>query len=169
MHHCADGDSGDSGDRFPRISLKITLYCMRIHVVIKLQISRGANGTGLRCLRCLRPRNDHCMHVETGHPDVFHHGLHREESLPCPPNLRHGRVAGRLGRPMRAGPPVAKRPCAAMVESIGREMHLPRGVPSSPGQPGYDAWRASRERLLHHQLDMLAEEARERGVRGSRT
>jgi hypothetical protein len=56
----------------------------------------------------------------------------------------------------------------AMVESIGREMHLPRGVPSSPGQSGYDAWRASRERLLHYQLDMLAEEARERGVRGSR-
>ena len=55
----------------------------------------------------------------------------------------------------------------AMVESLGREIHLPRGVPSSPNQPGYDLWRASRERLLHHQLDMLAEEARERGMSGS--
>ena len=51
----------------------------------------------------------------------------------------------------------------ALVESLAREMHLPRGVPSAPGQPGHIAWRAARERLLHHQLDMLAEEARERG------
>ena len=55
----------------------------------------------------------------------------------------------------------------AMVESLGREIHLPRGVPSSPNQSGYDLWRASRERLLHHQLDMLAEEARERSVSDS--
>jgi hypothetical protein len=51
----------------------------------------------------------------------------------------------------------------ALVESLAREMHLPRGVPSAPGQPGYVAWRAARERLLYHQLDMLAEEAREKG------
>ena len=163
MHHCADGDSGDSGDRFPRISLKFTLYCMRIHIVIKLQISRGANGTGLRCLRCLRPRNDHCMHITTGHPDALHHGSHHEESLPCPPNLRHGRVAGRLGRPMGAGPPIAKRPCARWSSRLDGRCTC-RGVPSAPNQPGYDMWRASREQLLHHQLDMLAEEARERGV-----
>jgi hypothetical protein len=56
----------------------------------------------------------------------------------------------------------------AMVESLAREMHLPRGVPSAPGQPGYVTWRAARERLLHHQLDMLAEEARAKGVGSSR-
>lgn len=51
-----------------------------------------------------------------------------------------------------------------MVESLAREMHLPPGVPSAPGQPGHLSWRAARESLLHHQLDMLAEEARERGL-----
>jgi hypothetical protein len=55
----------------------------------------------------------------------------------------------------------------ALVESLAREMHLPRGVPSAPGQPGYVTWRAARERLLYHQLDMLAEEARAKGVGGS--
>jgi hypothetical protein len=53
----------------------------------------------------------------------------------------------------------------ALVESFARDIHLPRGVPSAPGQPGHASWRAARERLLYHQLDMLAEEAREQGRR----
>ena len=57
----------------------------------------------------------------------------------------------------------------ALIESLAREMHLPRGVPSAPGQPGYVSWRAARENLLHHQLDMLAEERRRREVSRSRT
>jgi hypothetical protein len=55
-----------------------------------------------------------------------------------------------------------------LVESLAREMHLPRGVPSAPGQPGYVSWRAARENLLPHQLDMLAEERRRREVSSSR-
>jgi hypothetical protein len=75
-------------------------------------------------------------------------------------------------RPTRTGAGRSAADCRtaarALVETLAREMHLPRGVPSAPGQPGYVAWRAARERLLHHQLDMLAEEARERGVGSSR-
>ena len=56
----------------------------------------------------------------------------------------------------------------ALVESLAREMHLPRGVPSAPGQPGYVSWRAARENLLHHQLEMLAEERRRREMSSSR-
>jgi hypothetical protein len=53
----------------------------------------------------------------------------------------------------------------ALVESFARDIHLPRGVPSARGQPGHASWRAARERLLYHQLDMLAEEAREEACR----
>jgi hypothetical protein len=53
----------------------------------------------------------------------------------------------------------------ALVESFARDIHLPRGVPSAPGQPGHASWRGARERLLRHQLDMLAEEAREQAGR----
>jgi hypothetical protein len=53
----------------------------------------------------------------------------------------------------------------ALVESFARDIRLPRGVPSAPGQRGYASWRAAREWLLSHQLDMLAEEAREQGCR----
>src|SRR5262245_30149309 len=52
-----------------------------------------------------------------------------------------------------------------LVESFARDLHLPRGVPSAPGQPGYAFRRAARERLLYHQLDMLAEESREQARR----
>jgi hypothetical protein len=52
-----------------------------------------------------------------------------------------------------------------LVESFAQDIRLPRGVPSAPGQPGHSSWRAARERLLYHQLDMLAEEAREQGRR----
>jgi hypothetical protein len=52
-----------------------------------------------------------------------------------------------------------------LVESFARDIHLPRGVPSAPGQRGYASWRAARERLLSHQLDILAEETREQGRR----
>ena len=31
----------------------------------------------------------------------------------------------------------------ALVESLAREIHLPRGVPSAPGQPGYASWRTA--------------------------
>ena len=73
-----------------------------------------------------------------------------------PPSPAHPASAERSAADRRAA-------ARALVESLAREMHLPRGVPSAPGQPGYVSWRAARERLLYHQLDMLAEEAREGG------
>jgi hypothetical protein len=53
----------------------------------------------------------------------------------------------------------------ALVESFAQGIRLPRGVPSAPGQPGHASWRAAREWLLYHQLNMLAEEAREQAGR----
>jgi hypothetical protein len=53
----------------------------------------------------------------------------------------------------------------ALVEALARHIGLPRGVPSAPGQPGHVAWRRARERLLHMQLDLMAEERRQREAR----
>jgi hypothetical protein len=75
------------------------------------------------------------------------------------------RISTRRSTRPPAGRGAADRRAVAreLIESLAREMHLPRGVPSAPGQPGYVAWRAAREGLLYHQLDMLAEEARKKG------
>jgi hypothetical protein len=75
----------------------------------------------------------------------------------------------RLRRPARPpagrGTQDGRAALRALVESLAQEIHLPRGVPSAPGQQGYAAFRAARERLLAHQLDLVAEGAREQARR----